>query len=100
MVSQIKTFASEHRFAILYIGIALIVAISYPLVISRVTDLTPTFKAVINNVTVNLLLVYGYWGYWVDHHYKGNVNSWVVFFAGMGILTLIFRLLGMETILG
>ena len=90
--------------AIIGVGAVIaVVALSYAYMVNALTAVSSVFTAVEGGVTVNLILLYFFWGVMSDRIGKGRSRAfgWVVFCIGLAAITLTMRFAGgMHTLLG
>lgn len=88
---------------VVYVILAVLIGLAYMPARAIMIKQETAFNVILSNVTLNLVLLYGIWGLFIDKATKNKPRwfGWTVFFVGLVVLTLIFRFLGgMETIIG
>lgn len=97
-VSYMKNLWIDEQKRIKLVAILLIAAIasSYMPVREMLIDQSTYFRAIISNVTLNLVLLYGIWGFYIDKATKkmSKRKGWAIFFIGIIAITLFFRFVG------
>lgn len=101
MESTKKTLAT-HRWPLIYSILAILIALAYISARNYVLSFAGYYVAIHSQVTLNLILIYGIWGYESGRRTKERsfIFRWLVFLGGCAILTLLFRSLGIRTIFG
>lgn len=88
---------------VVYVVLTVLIGLAYMPARTIMIKQETAFNVILSNVTLNLVLLYGIWGLFIDKATKSKPRwfGWTVFFIGLAVLTLVFRFLGgMETIIG
>lgn len=111
MLERVKTALSathnrlpeKLKFWLPYLTAALACTAAYYPVRAVMTDQSTSYMALTSDVTVNLILILFFWGVTSDRLTKSwpKWKGWALFFVGMAVLILFFRLVGdVRTIFG
>lgn len=103
MKQKIKQFFTANEYRNVYVAIILIMSVSYYFVRQMFIDQSPWSVVQIAPLTINMLLLYFLWGYFIEKRLKSKSQTYrlSIDFAGFLIITLVFRFgFGMKSILG
>lgn len=101
--ARITEWARAIPLPVVYVVLAVLIGLAYMPARAIMIRQETAFNVILSNVTLNLVLLYGIWGLFIDKVTRNKPRwfGWTVFFIGLAVLTLIFRFLGgMETIIG
>lgn len=95
-MKYIAKILTSNNYLIFFLLVSIGMCLSYPNVVSILTDQTPWFTVQASELTLNVILLYGLVGVMIDKNTKhmSKWKGWTIAIIAFIVLTLIFVFIG------